>query len=94
MSKAWRKMLREQARKGVPAEKVAAELLPESYEVLRLYQRKDGTIFCMGNPVSREDAKKAVYAVIECFAQQLDMTVSEFVMNMMRKYHNEESTGA
>ena len=65
-------------------------IIEGSEEILRLYKRKNGELFSMGAPLSRDDAKLAAYFVVERYAQQLDMTVPEFIMNMMRKYNNEE----
>lgn len=69
-------------------------LLAGSQEILRLYKLKDGRLFSLGGPLPREDAKLAAYFVVERYAQFLDMSVPEFIMNMMRHYHNEKSDGA
>ena len=69
-------------------------LIAGSQEILRLYKTKDGKLFSMGGTLSREDAKLAAYFVVERYAQFLDMSVPEFIMNMMRHYHNEKSDGA
>lgn len=68
-------------------------LIAGSQEILRVYKTKDGKMFSMGGTLSRDDAKLAAYFVVERYAQFLDMTVPEFIMNMMRKYNNEEPDG-
>ena len=100
MSKVSRKIIRSMARKlqegkaQMASDDELQAKLAGSEEIMRLYKTKDGKFLSMGAPLSRDDAKLAAYFVVERYAQYLDMSVPEFVMNMMRKYNNEESDGA